>query len=362
MAKKSIDPFYRRKRRDGTIEETWTVDKTYRGVRINRSSGLSNKKEARKWLAEQIEEVDRRLVSQPSTKGLKRYNLEDAFLEYWQKKLQFSRSAKVDGFILKKLLTQFPQKMRIEDLSTAMVADWIALRKTSGLAPASINRYMSILRAAHTYMRDVMEYPVRTIAWKKLSQRVPERVKTTPTPEEVDALIAAAHPKLAPAIKFAAITGLRWHEVYGLDWSSIDLDSRQMIVLGKGDKEVLLPLSSVATSLLSSIPRGSSSRVFDPTNFRPRWNAARIAAGVHIRFHDLRHAFATWLDQMGAPVQDIKQSMRHSNIATSLIYVDAKGRKLLPYLEKVGSLLNSDVSPASLTSVSRLKRIRKLRG
>jgi len=64
-------------------------------------------------------------------------------------------------------------------------------------------------------------------------------------------------------------------------------------------------------------------RPLDPDNLYKRFKAALRAAGVReVRFHDLRHTFATRMATAGAPMRSLQEWMGHSDFKTTLIYAD----------------------------------------
>jgi integrase len=64
-------------------------------------------------------------------------------------------------------------------------------------------------------------------------------------------------------------------------------------------------------------------RPYDPAKLRKRFHAARHRAGLRpLRFHDLRHTFATHMAAAGAPLRAIQEWMGHADVRTTTIYAD----------------------------------------
>ena len=339
---------YRDKRADGSPSPTLRVDFWHRNVRVRQDSGCTTERDLQKWANTVREQIDRDSLqaSRRSTAARPNLSLKAAMERYRDErrggKNSWTASAK---FLATRLVTEIGETTEIAGIRTSTVMAHVVRLRERGLKASSINQEIALLKTMLNHAREIWEMDLPTIAWRRLMLPVPVRIKNTPTAEQVADLLEASTPRLQRIIEMAVLTGLRHFEIAKVRWTDIQILSPSdgyLTLIGKGDKEVKLPLSSATISLLTSIPRENSLRVFDMTNFRGEWDATRKSVGLsNTRFHDLRHAFATWLDREGVTVQDIKTAMRHSDIATSLIYVDAENRKLLPSLEKVGERLRS---------------------
>jgi len=133
---------------------------------------------------------------------------------------------------------------------------------------------------------------------------------------EAARLIAAAPDHLRPVIQFALATGLRKSNVMGLRWSNVDLIRRQLWIepeASKSGKAIGGPLNDLALSALAGC-RGQHPDYVFTLEGRPyrwldhhTWQRVCHDAGVpNLRFHDLRHTWASWLAQAGVDPQQIK--------------------------------------------------------
>jgi integrase len=340
---------YRRKDRAGLAYKTYTADFQYRGVRVSENTGAETKAQALQWVKDKKWQIKQDEASGRSRAKSKRLTIGAALRKYWEERLCFTRTGqRSDSYRLLRLGHEIGTEMLLDDLTTAEMVRVVSKKRSSGkLKNATINRELNIIRALHNHARDVWEYPgLRVIAWKKVRLKAGKPVTFTPTPEQVKLLCMCAKPRLAQCIMFAALTGLRLDEIKQLQWDDLRLERNppEMTVRGKGEegetKDVILPLSSVATSLVSLIPRGQSSHVFDMKNFQRDWLEARTKAGLRrIRFHDLRHAFATLYQTETKDPLTLRDAMRHSDISTSLGYAHADSQRLLPSLEAVAKRL-----------------------
>lgn len=144
----------------------------------------------------------------------------------------------------------------------------------------------------------------------------------------------------------AAGCGLRWGECAGLDWGAVDLDAAELHVrqvavevIGRLDLRPYpksragrrtVPMPTFVVDALRAGP-GSGDRaglVFGTraggpmrrSNFRRVWVATVTRSGLPaaLRFHDLRHSYATWLVSDGVPVNVVSRLMGHEQISTTL--------------------------------------------
>jgi integrase len=192
----------------------------------------------------------------------------------------------------------------------------------------------------------------------------------TITRDELRAKLLPAIPEQFRALVcLAAGSGLRWGECAGLPWSAVDLDRREVHVYRvavetsgpvelrsypksqAGVRRVPLPrfaadalrvhrtLSDHPGDLVVATRTGTALR---RSTFRRRvWVPALAAAGLpaSLRFHDLRHSYATWLVSDGVPVNVVQRLMGHERASTTLNrYVHAPR----DYDERVRDLFDGD--------------------
>ncbi|HSK49952.1 MAG TPA: tyrosine-type recombinase/integrase, partial [Solirubrobacterales bacterium] len=148
-------------------------------------------------------------------------------------------------------------------------------------------------------------------------------------------------------LELAYSCGLRCEEIVNLDRGSIDFESEQLRVLGKGMKERLLPVGEPAQLALQRyLDRGrgalaverreealflsKSGRRLSPSDVTRRlglWvREAAIATGVSP--HALRHSFATHLLEGGADLRTIQELLGHSSISTTQVYTRVDAARL----------------------------------
>lgn len=234
-----------------------------------------------------------------------------------------------------------PQQATIDDLRC-----FAAGLHDIGIEPRSQSRILSGVRSFYRFMLldgEMNDDPAELLESPKLGVHLPEVL----TLEEIDRLIAAVDLSKREGQRNRAIIevlyscGLRVSELCNLKMSCLYLDEGFIRVLGKGNKERLVPISRHAVDELQkyfydrnlwNIPAGYSDFVFITVR-RSIKNIGRIMvfhlikdlarrAGIKkvISPHTLRHSFATHLLEGGADLRAIQAMLGHESIATTEIY------------------------------------------
>lgn len=182
-----------------------------------------------------------------------------------------------------------------------------------GKAIATVNRHLALMRAILRMARDEWQW-IDCIPKIRLLPGEVERDRWL-NREEADRLIAACAPHLAALVRYALATGCRAREIADLEWNRVDL-ARHNAWLNqtKNGTPRGVPLNSDAMAVLEEqigkhpqycfTYRGKPIR-WELTN--TGWHKALARAGlVDLRFHDLRHTWASWHRQAGTSCDELK--------------------------------------------------------
>lgn len=298
----------------------WWYSFTLDGARFRGSTGKSEKREAA------AVEHDALATAKASKAKPGNFRLRDALGAYWTGRGQHCASAETIFHQLEMLSDGLGRDTRVAKLTNAMLMDYRARRRGHGLQQHSINREIVILRAALTYARKIHGEAHPDFEWSALrTPEPPGRIRFL-SRDEYSAIMAVAHPTLRPIILCAVTTGLREGNILDLDWSDVNLSGGWITVLVKGNKRHAVRVTApLRASLAMTPPERRKGRVYDRTNFRKRWIAAVKAAGLaDVRFHDLRHTFASWARQAGADIADICEALGHSDVSMTMRYAHIK--------------------------------------
>lgn len=221
---------------------------------------------------------------------------------------------------------------------------FIAHRVEAGARPRSTARQLSSFRRYYRHLiRDgvIKEDPTVQIAMPKIGRSLPKSL----TEEEVDALLAApliddplGH-RDRSMLEVLYATGLRVSELVSLKGSQVNLNQGVLRIVGKGDRERLIPLGEEAVDWLQRFTSGPRLEILlerqtdylFPTRRGDRmtrqafWHIIKRyaqKAGVHkaLSPHTLRHAFATHLLNHGADLRVVQMLLGHSDLSTTQIY------------------------------------------
>jgi integrase len=142
---------------------------------------------------------------------------------------------------------------------------------------------------------------------------------------------------LKEMVIFGVLTGMRRGEIINLRWSNVDLKNRVLHIQGnptfktKQGKRRTIPLNETAVFLLSSKQGKSPSQYVFTLNDEPlkgNWVTHLFKRYVrkvgldndNLRFHSLRHTFASWLVQGGATLYEVQKLLGHSSSRVTEIY------------------------------------------
>ena len=315
----------------------WHFDFTLDGQRFRGSTGEEGKRDAAKV------EADHREAARRVRKQRGEWTMTRLCQTYFDERGQFARSHATILHQLAKLREHVGGNRKLSTVTNAAVLDYRARRKGEGLGDASINREIVILRAAMRYVSEMHSAPVPTLSWTKLMRvEAPGRTRFLSF-DEFDALTLAAHPDLRPILIAAVTTGLRKSNLLLLDWDDVKLDQRIAQVRVKGNKRHSVRIVPQLLAALSTTPVDErKGRVFKCINFEKRWRAALAGASIaDMRFHDLRHTFASWARQSGADIADVCEALAHSDISMTMRYAHIKPDATDTAFDKVSEAITS---------------------
>ena len=229
-------------------------------------------------------------------------------------------------------------------IKTKQLKEFIQEIAELGLSPASQSRMVSGVRSFYKYL--LLEDKIETDPSELLElPRIGRKLPDTLSNEEVVAMIESIDLSSSEGERNRAIletlysSGLRVTELVNLKISNIYFNDGIMRILGKGDKERLVPLGGIAAKRISSyinevrihsrIQKGAEDFVFlnNRGNHLSRimiFNIVKKAAvnaeiKKNISPHTLRHSFATELIQRGADLRAVQDMLGHESITTTEI-------------------------------------------
>ena len=240
----------------------------------------------------------------------------------------------------------------IDQADKADLLAFIAKRVESGAKPRSTARQLSSFRRFFRYiMREGMRDsdPTADIEMPRIGRSLPQ----TLTEDEVDALLNAPNTdeplghRDRAMLELLYATGLRVSELINITQSQINFNQGVLRIVGKGDRERLIPLGEESQRWMRDFIDGPRMEILlerqtdylFPTRRGDRmtrqafWHIIkRYAQKANIRSkmspHSLRHAFATHLLNRGADLRVVQLLLGHSDLSTTQIYTHVARERL----------------------------------
>jgi integrase len=152
--------------------------------------------------------------------------------------------------------------------------------------------------------------------------------------------ITAYSDHVTPMVLLSLNTGVRQGELFSMDWKQVDIERKTLVVLAshsKGNRTRTIPLNAEAMAVLSAIkPADATGLVFKSpvtggrfNNVKKAWAEVTKAAKLpDLRWHDLRHDFASQLVMKGVPLYTVQKLLGHSNAKMTQRYAKLAPSKL----------------------------------
>jgi len=258
----------------------------------------------------------------------------------------------VDQFIgfVKSKGSLFDDPNRIDPAFARSYLRWLELKNFS---KKSVARKISSCRAFFRYLlreRKIKLNPFENILTPKLGKRLPSFLY----PEEVIKLLNAVNlkhkngPRDLAILELIYASGMRVGEVTKLRTENIELESGEVLVQGKGDKERVVLIGSHAINSIKAyltnrdkksentmfLGRAGSKLTSRSIERMVRKYARKAGLEKRVTPHTLRHSFATHLLSGGADLKVVQELLGHSSLSTTQIYTHITKEKLKSIYDK----------------------------
>lgn len=301
--------------------QIWYADYYANGERIQESTGTANRRQAEKFMALRISEVERGVFARPL-----RISLNDFGERYMEHARTHKRSWIRDRQMLGHLQGFFGNAM-LADITPLRVEGYQQAR-AKDVSPATVNRELALLK----HMLNLSERwglhqgpnPVRFVRFLREDNY---RLRTL-SAEEERALLARCPAYLQDMVLFAINTGLRCGDVFDLKWEEVDLENKGLnLIMGKTQRPLEVPLNDAACDTLKSwaamkkcpfvfynLATGDRFR-----DLKAGLNKAVKEAGLSdVSWHTFRHTFASRLTGNGVDIVTVKELLGHSTITVTM--------------------------------------------
>ncbi|WP_018131896.1 site-specific tyrosine recombinase XerD [Effusibacillus pohliae] len=243
--------------------------------------------------------------------------------------------------------TEFLQRSGVADVNQtrrANIIAYLADLQQKGRATSTISRNLASIRAFYSFLlRDglIDGDPAANLESPKIEKRLPQVL----TVEDVEALLDSPDLKTSTGLRDKAMlellyaSGIRVSELVSLNVDDVNLNMGFLKCYGKGAKERIIPLGSVALQMLEEYLNRARAKLLrdrSETSLFVNHHGQRLtrqgfwkiikkyakAANINkeITPHTLRHSFATHLLENGADLRSVQEMLGHADISTTQIY------------------------------------------
>ena len=243
------------------------------------------------------------------------------------------------------------EKIELDACGELDIEAFLAWRGDQGFKQRSNARCLSAMKRFFKYLvatKVRQTNPTALTQAPKLGQSLPKVLSE----QDVEQLLSVQDLDIAIEYRDKAMlellyaTGLRVTELVSLQMDNISLRQNLIRVIGKGQKERLVPMGEVAADWLTKYIRlhradllKQESSVLFPSNrgqqmtrqtfwYRIKHYAVRAGIQAHLSPHTLRHAFATHLLNHGADLRVVQMLLGHSDLSTTQIYTHVAKERL----------------------------------
>lgn len=263
-------------------------------------------------------------------------------------------------------LTQFSEYLlsayslhSIGSVEHTAIRSWLAKLKDAGISSKSINRKISTLKSFFKYQLKtghIKQTPMGKIISPKMSKRLPVFIKEDDAKELVKTIGVATEDwtslNTQMLIGLFYATGMRLSELINLKESQVDISRRQVKVLGKGNKERIIPVTPDTIQLIKDYIR-LKKKEFENTEdvllvtekgkkmyAKYAYLLVKKSLTENVKTltkkspHVLRHTFATHLMGNGAQLNAVKELLGHSSLAATQVYTHNTIEKLKDVYKK----------------------------
>tara|TARA_Y100000739_G_scaffold60889_1_gene50169 strand:+ start:246 stop:1112 length:867 start_codon:yes stop_codon:yes gene_type:complete len=272
------------------------------------------------------------------------------FINYIQSEKRYSdytiTSYKVD---LNQFFNYLIEEYKIDtpkNVTFKIVRNWISYLLESGLKPRSVNRKISSLKSYFKFLVN-SNYSDSNPTLKIISPKTSKRLPVFIEKEKINSLLDAKffddnfigyRDKLI--IELFYFTGIRLSELLNISIKDVDFNNSQIKVLGKRNKERLIPLTYTLISELKKFINNNNlnSYLFVDENNKKLYSKkiyrivnkyiSKVSSLKKKSPHILRHSFATHMLNNGADINAIKEILGHANLSATQIYTHNSIKKL----------------------------------
>ncbi len=279
----------------------------------------------------------------------------DSFLKYLEFEKRVSRHTvlayKIDLQQFEDFILNIFPESKPETADYGLIRSWIINLVENGIEPLSVNRKIACLRSFYKFLlrqEFISKDPMMKIKVLKTKKKLPSFIKEGEMIKMLDHTLFGdtfrdVRDKLILELFYA--TGIRLSELIALKENQIDLSNRTLKVLGKRNKERIIPFSKSIVSILKEYMSIRNKEVelkdhgfffvtekgepcYPMMIYRRVKEYLKTTSSEKTSPHVLRHTYATHLLNKGAEINAVKDLLGHSSLAATQVYTHNSMEKL----------------------------------
>jgi len=277
--------------------------------------------------------------------------LQNKFITYLSSEKRFSEhTIKSYTTDLKQFTSFLSSEFQIIDevyeISFQIIRTWIASLLEKGINPRSVNRKISTLKTYFKFLireGELIENPMMKVVAPKSKKRLPvfieeDQIASLLNEVQFEEGFVGQRNKLI--IELFYVTGIRLSELINIKISDVDFNNQSIKVLGKRNKERIIPLSSNVINDLNLFIKSNKQNKYLFTNLEGDKLYNKLVYRLVNKYigeissvnkkspHILRHTFATHMLNNGADINAIKELLGHANLSATQVYTHNTIEKL----------------------------------
>jgi len=244
------------------------------------------------------------------------------------------------------------EQENIDEVNYSQIRSWIVEMVDSGISNSSVNRKISSLKAYYKFLLKTKQITASPLL-KHKALKSPKKIQIPFSEKELDDVLAhiiypdgfiGSRDKLI--IDLFYTTGIRRTELIHLKMNNVDLSSNTLKVLGKRNKERILPVLPIISKQIKTYlqERTKLEAIDNPEFFFLTQKGVKLNDSLVYRLinnyfsnvsekvkkspHILRHTFATHLLNNGADLNSVKELLGHSSLASTQVYTHSSLNEL----------------------------------
>lgn len=285
----------------------------------------------------------------------------ESFLKYIEFEKRYSKhtviSYKNDLEQFNIFLSNLDQQLNLQSVIYPHIRSWVITLVEDGISPSSVNRKMASLRSYYKFLMKsgaLKKDPTVQLKALKTSKRLPQFAQESEMQRLFDLVdfgndFTGKRDELMMELLYA--TGIRRSELIALKVDSINLGKSQIKVLGKRNKERIIPLNTEVAELIQKYLKmrdeafgntnnfllltDKGEQLYDGFVYRKVKRYLGATTSLEKKSpHILRHTFATHLLNNGADLNAVKELLGHSSLAATQVYTHNSLDKLKKVFEQ----------------------------